>query len=135
MYAKLHVIGNVGREPEIKSSGSGVRFAKFPVAVNTVSKGEKTTQWIDVVIFNDKTVDVVEAYVTKGTKVFVEGQPQVRGYMSKSGDAKASLELVVGRFDGRILLLSPKDEGAGERRLDNASEPSHSDGLDDSIPF
>lgn len=135
MYAKMQVIGNVGREPEIKTSGAGVRFAKFPVAVNTVTKGEKTTQWIDVVVFNDKTVDVVESYVGKGTKVFVEGQPQVRGYLTKQGDPKASLELVVGRFDGRILMLSPKDEGAGERRSDNASEPSHSDGLDDSIPF
>lgn len=135
MYAKMQVIGNVGREPEIKTSGAGVRFAKFPVAVNTVTKGEKTTQWIDVVVFNDKTVDVVESYVGKGTKVFVEGQPQVRGYLTKQGDPKASLELVVGRFDGRILLLSPKDEGAGERRPHNASEHSPSDEVDDSIPF
>lgn len=138
MYAKMTVIGNVGRDPEIKTSPSGVKFARFVVAVNKVSKGEKITQWIDVVIFNEKTCDVVENYVRKGTKIFVEGEPTVRAYAAKTGEAKAALELVVGKFDGKILMLSSREDGPQASTV--TSRYSTATGLaadldDDSIPF
>jgi single-strand DNA-binding protein len=130
MYAKMTLIGNVGRDPEVKTSASGVKFARFVVAINKISKGEKTTQWIDVVVFNEKTCDVVETYIRKGTKVFVEGEPTVRAYAAKTGEAKAQLELVVGKFDGRILMLSGREDAPAK-----ANVPDLSSDDDDSIPF
>lgn len=138
MYAKMTVIGNVGRDPEIKTSPSGVKFGRLVIAINKVSKGEKITQWIDVVIFNEKTCDVVESYVRKGTKLFVEGEPSVRAYSSKIGEAKAQLELVVGKFDGRILMLSSKDEGGASQTRSSYSTATQTETVmddDDSIPF
>lgn len=138
MYAKMTVIGNVGRDPEIKTSPSGVKFGRLVIAINKVSKGEKITQWIDVVIFNEKTCDVVESYVRKGTKLFVEGEPSVRAYSSKTGEAKAQLELVVGKFDGRILMLSSKDEGGAPQTRSSYSTVTQTETVvddDDSIPF
>ena len=134
MYAKMTVIGNVGRDPEIKTSASGVKFARFVVAINKISKGEKTTQWIDVVVFNEKTCDVVETYIRKGTKVFVEGEPTVRAYLGKTGEAKAQLEVVVGKFDGRILMLSGKEDGPAKTSYSTATSVETADD-DDSIPF
>lgn len=138
MYAKMTVIGNVGRDPEIKTSPSGVKFGRLVIAINKVSKGEKITQWIDVVIFNEKTCDVVESYVRKGTKLFVEGEPSVRAYSSKTGEAKAQLELVVGKFDGRILMLSSKDDNVASGAKTSYSTATQTETVmddDDSIPF
>lgn len=134
MYAKMTVIGNVGRDPEVKTSASGVKFARFVVAINKISKGEKTTQWIDVVVFNEKTCDVVETYIRKGTKVFVEGEPTVRAYAAKTGEAKAQLEVVVGKFDGRILMLSGKEDGPAKTSYSTATGVETAED-DDSIPF
>ena len=128
MVAKVTVIGNLGKKPEIKATGDGKKFARFSLAVNRYVNKEKSTMWVDCVCWDEKKTEVLEAFADKGTKVYVEGQLEKRTYM-KDGVEKLAVEVSIGRFSGDMQLLTRGDGGG--------STPSGGGSIDlnDEVPF
>jgi single-strand DNA-binding protein len=105
MFARVSIIGNLGRTPEFKDATNG-RFAKFSVATNSWNGKEKVTTWWDVVCWDQKKVEFLEKYVTAGGKLFVEGELVKRTYTDKNGAEKLAVEISIGKFGGTLLSLS-----------------------------
>jgi len=125
MVAKVTLIGNIGKEPEIKSYGDK-RSARFSVAVNRWVKKEKTTMWVSVVVWDQKKVEVIESYASKGLKVYVEGNLEIREY-EKDGVKKTATEVVVGAFNGEFQMLD------NTKKSETTGKPSND--LDEDMPF
>lgn len=144
---KVHLIGNLGADPEIRNLNTGSKVANFSLATseswkdkNTGEKKEKT-EWHRVVVWNEGLVGIVEKYLNKGDKVYVEGQLQTRKW-EKDGQDHYSTEIVLSGFGGSITMLSSPN-GGGRENDENASKPGNSGSrggggsrdLDDEIPF
>jgi single-strand DNA-binding protein len=115
---KVILVGNVGKDPEIRATSNGSRLANLTLATseswrdkNTGEKKEKT-EWHRIVIFNDNLVKIVEQYVKKGAKLYVEGQLQTRKWTDNSGVEKYSTEVVLQGFGGTLTMLDGA-KGAG----------------------
>ena len=114
---KVVLVGNLGREPEIRHTNNGKKIASFSLATSDVWKdtnGERQekTEWHRVVVFNSNTADFVERFLKKGSKVYVEGSLQTRKWTDNSGQDRFTTEIVVGNFKGEIILLDPRGEGS-----------------------
>lgn len=143
---KVMIIGNLGADPEIRRTQSGDPIANFSVAVterwkdkNSGDKREKT-EWVRVVCFNKGLAGVIEQYVKKGTKVFVEGKLQTRKWQDQSGNDKYTTEVVLDGFNGSLEMLGGKQENSsnGNSRASGANSHGGSSGgggIDDEIPF
>jgi single-strand DNA-binding protein len=116
---KVILIGNVGKDPEIRNMQNGGKIANLTLATsetwNDKASGERKekTEWHRVVVFNDRLVDVVERFVKKGEKIYVEGALQTRKWTDQSGQEKYTTEIVVDRFRGEITLLGGRAGGGG----------------------
>ena len=117
---KVILIGNLGRDPEIRSTQDGTRIAHMSVATsenwrdrNTGERRERT-EWHRVVIFDDKLVEVVERYVKKGSKLYLEGQLQTRKWTDQSGQDRYTTEVVLQRFRSQLTMLDPRGSGEGQ---------------------
>ena len=156
---KVILVGNLGRDPEIRSMPNGDRIANLSIATSETwrdkSSGERKekTEWHRVVIFNDNIVKVVENYVKKGSTVYIEGALQTRKWTDKVCVEKYSTEIVVGKFKGELTMLGGRDgggasQGGGGRGNDDdyssgfstggankPSGPRESYDLNDDIPF
>lgn len=142
---KVTLLGNVGKDPEIRSSNDGREIATFSLATSDTWKdkatGEKRerTEWHRIVIFSDGLVGVVKNYVKKGTKLYIEGSLQTRKWVDNTGIEKYTTEIVLQNFNSALILLDSK---GSEDYLDDSSKPNkstpstfnHSE-LDDEIPF
>ena len=116
---KVILVGNVGRDPEIRSTQDGTRVANLSLATsenwrdkNTGERKERT-EWHRVVIFNERLVDVVEKYVKKGAKLYIEGALQTRKWTDNTGAEKYSTEVVLQRFRGELTMLDSRGGGGG----------------------
>ena len=115
---KVILVGNLGRDPEIRSMPNGDRIANLSIATSEQwrdkSSGERKekTEWHRVVVFNDNIVKVVENYVKKGSTVYIEGALQTRKWTDKDGVEKYSTEIVVGKFKGELTMLGGRDGGS-----------------------
>ena len=116
---KVILIGNLGKDPEIRTLGSGDRVANLRLATteswrdkNSGERKEKT-EWHSVVIFNDNIVKVAEQYLKKGSSVYVEGALQTRKWTDQQGQEKYSTEIVIQRFNGQLTMLGGRGESAG----------------------
>ena len=114
---KVILLGNLGRDPEIRSMQSGSKMANFSIATskrwkdrNTQEQKEKTS-WHNIVIFGDGLVDIVEKYVKKGSKVYVEGELQTRKWQDQSGQDRYTTEVVVQGFNGVMQMLGGRAQG------------------------
>lgn len=111
---KVILIGNLGKSPEIRFSSDGSKIATFSVATSDVWKDKMTgerkdrTEWHKVVVFNDKLAEVVEKYLQKGSKVYLEGQLQTRKWTDQQGIDRYSTEVVLQKFRGELTMLDPK---------------------------
>lgn len=152
---KCLIIGNLGRDPEIKTLNSGDRVANLSVACSESwrdkSSGEKKerTEWVRVVIFNEHLVKVAEQYLKKGSTVYLEGSLQTRKWTDNSGVEKYSTEVVLQKFRGELVMLGGRGDGGQSDSGDDhggqydgadatgRSKPkeSFSADLDDEIPF
>ena len=146
---KAILIGNLGRDPEIRSTQDGTKIANLSLATseswkdkNTGERREKS-EWHRVVIFGP-LAEIAEKYLKKGSKVYIEGQLQTRKWTDQSGQDKYTTEIVLQRFRGEIIMLDGKPEqGTGERVAapERASDPERKEplkgggDLDDEIPF
>lgn len=115
---KVMLIGNLGKDPDIRSTQSGTEIANLTVATaeswkdkNTGEKKEKT-EWHRVVIFNQNLVNVAKNYLKKGSKVYLEGQLQTRKWTDNAGIEKYSTEIVLQNFGGTIIMLDGKKTSA-----------------------
>ena len=116
---KVILIGNVGKDPEIRSTNDGTRIANFTLATSESwrdkASGERKerTEWHRIVIFNDRLTDVVEKYVKKGAKLYIEGALQTRKWTDKEGQERYTTEVVLQRFRGELTMLDSRGGGSG----------------------
>lgn len=116
---KVTLLGNVGNEPEIRSTQNGDKIANLSIATTESWKdknsGERKdrTEWHRVVIFNSGLVGVIERFVNKGSKLYIEGQLQTRKWTDKNGIDKYTTEVVVQRFGGELVLLDSRGSNSG----------------------
>ena len=156
---KVILVGNLGRDPEVRRLNSGAPVVNLRIATSESwrdkNSGERQerTEWHSVVIFNENLAKVAEQYLRKGSKVYVEGQLQTRKWQDQSGQDRYTTEVVVQRFRGDLTLLdragesisddrggggdfgrsSPMESGGGGRG--GRSGGSYAEELDDEIPF
>ena len=148
---KVILVGNLGKDPEIRSTQDGREIASFSIATSESwkdkSSGERKekTEWHNIVVFNPQLVTVVKNYVKKGSKLYIEGALQTRKWTDKDGHDRYSTEVVLQNFNGNLTMLDSKRDGssndnAGYNQSYNqpasagASKPA-SELLDDEIPF
>jgi len=147
---KVILIGNLGRDPEVRTTQNGTKVANLSLATSEnwrdKSTGERKekTEWHRVVIFGT-LADIAEKYLKKGSKVYVCGQLQTRKWTDQSGQEKYTTEVVLQRFRGELTLLDSRggegDMGGGpeERGTEGgggtAPRGGGAAGLDDEIPF
>jgi single-strand DNA-binding protein len=152
---KVILVGNLGRDPEIRSFQNGGRVANLSLATSESWRDKATgerkekTEWHRVAIFNDRLVEVVEKYLKKGAKVYIEGQLETRKWTDQSGQEKYTTEVVLRQFRGELTMLDgrggggggaggPDDDAGGSAPPSGGGAPrgrAKSDVLDDDIPF
>ncbi len=157
---KVMLIGNLGKDPEVRSFQNGGKVCNFSLATsenwkdkNTGERREKT-DWHNIAIFNENLVRIAEQYLKKGSKVYIEGTLQTRKWQDQSGADKYTTEVVLQNFNGTLVLLDRAEGGAGARsggynqddgngfggggasRSGGSTRPSAFDSdLDDDVPF
>lgn len=138
---KVILVGNLGRDPEVRRTQSGDPIANLRVATSETwtQNGERKerTEWHTVVIFG-KLAEVAEKYLRKGSKVYLEGQLQTRKWQDQSGADRYSTEVVLQGFNGKLVMLDGKgerDDGPVMDRGQRGGAGYSSAGLDDEIPF
>ncbi len=116
---KVILVGNLGRDPEIRFTQSGQKIANMSVATSEQwrdkQSGERRekTEWHRVVIFDERLADIVEKYVKKGSKVYLEGSLQTRKWTGNDGVEKYTTEVVLQRFSGVLTMLDSPGGGGG----------------------
>ena len=146
---KVMLIGNIGADPVIRQTQDGKRLAQLSLATSESwkdkSTGEKKekTSWHRIVIFNDGLAGVVESYVKKGSKLYIEGQLQTRKFTDQNGNEKYTTEVILGNYNGILTMLDSRGSGSSESISDMSSDmnqeaidssPADID-IDDEIPF
>ncbi|MDJ0968861.1 MAG: single-stranded DNA-binding protein [Kiloniellales bacterium] len=117
---KVILVGNLGRDPEIRTTNDGTKVANLSLATSESwrdrNSGERRerTEWHRVVIFNDRLVDVVEKYLNKGSKIYIEGQLQTRKWTDRDGQERYTTEVVLQRFRGELTMLDGRSGGGGD---------------------
>ncbi len=116
---KVILVGNLGKDPEIRTLNSGDRVANLTIATSETWRDKMTnerkekTEWHRVVIFNDNLAKIAEQYLRKGSSVYIEGSLQTRKWTDQSGQEKYSTEVVLQKFRGELTLLGGRGEGGG----------------------
>ncbi len=116
---KVILVGNLGRDPEVRSSQAGAKIVNMSVATSEnwrdKSSGERRekTEWHRVVVFDERIGETCEKYLRKGSKVYLEGTLQTRKWTDKDGNDKYSTEVVIPRFNGVMTMLDTRGEGGG----------------------
>ena len=116
---KVILVGNLGRDPEVRYMQSGDKVVNLAVATserwNDRQSGERRekTEWHRVVVFDQNIAEVAEKYLRKGTKVYLEGQLQTRKWTDQQGQEKYTTEVVLQRFRGNLTMLSGRGEEGG----------------------
>jgi len=157
---KVMLIGNLGRDPEIRNTAAGQPIANLRVATSeswrdkTSGERMERTEWHSVVIFNENLAKIAQQYLRKGSKVFVEGQLATRKWTDQAGTDRYTTEIVLTAYRGQLVLLdtsereapsedaygstSPKPDRnayADQRKSDKPYKPPAAADLDDEIPF
>ena len=131
---RVFLLGNLGKDPEIRTMQNGKKVASFSLATSETWKDKATgerkskTEWHNVVIFNEGLVRIVEQYLHKGSKVWIEGQLQTRKWTDKSGQDRYTTEVVLQGFNSALTMLEgPK----GSERQESAPAASY----EEEVPF
>ena len=154
---KVILLGNLGRDPEIRSMQSGKKMASFSIATSKRWKDRNTqeqkenTSWHNIVVFNEGLVDVIEKYVKKGSKIYVEGELSTRKYQDKDGNDRYTTDVVLQGYNSNLTMLGSNNSfsSSNEQSVSNSSDDisinddftsssndsSDSTNLDEDIPF
>ena len=125
---KVILVGNLGRDPEIRSTNDGTRIANLNLATSeswrdrTSGERRERTEWHRVVIFNERLVEIAEKYLRKGSKLYVEGALQTRKWTDQQGQEKYSTEVVLQKFRGELTMLDGAGGGRGQGAGGGAGE-------------
>ena len=117
---KVILVGNLGKDPEIRSMQNGGRVCNLTVATSESWKDKSTgerkekTEWHRVVIFNDNLSQIAEKYLRKGSKVYLEGALETRKWTDNSGQEKYTTEVVLKQYRGELTMLEGRGEGGGQ---------------------
>ena len=141
---KVILIGNLGNDPEIRSTNDGREIANFSLATSESWKDKvtgdkrKKTEWHRIVCFNEGLVKIIKEYVKKGTKLYIEGQLQTRKWLDNTNQEKYTTEVVLQGYNANIILLGTGNNSMGQS--EQSTTPSNNpvfenDELDDNIPF
>jgi single-strand DNA-binding protein len=140
------LIGNLGKDPEIRHTQDGRAIANFSIATSESwtdkRSGEKRekTEWHRIVVFSEGLAKICEKYLKKGSKVFVRGSIQTRKWQDQSGTDRYTTEIVLQGYRAQIVMLRRANSGGDDADTDYVPERSsrggaqHSD-MDDEIPF
>ncbi|NNE54258.1 MAG: single-stranded DNA-binding protein [Sulfitobacter sp.] len=137
---KVILIGNLGRDPEVRSFQNGGKVCNLRIATsenwkdrNTGERREKT-EWHSVAIFNENLVRLAEQYLRKGSKVYIEGQLETRKWQDQSGQDRYSTEVVLRPYRGEMTFLDGRDGGGGGGSYEGGSGGDYGGGGYDSGP-
>ncbi|MFO1167796.1 MAG: single-stranded DNA-binding protein [Rhodoblastus sp.] len=117
---KVILVGNLGRDPEVRTFPSGDKVVSFSMAMTESWRDKATgerkdkTEWVNVSIFNEALGRVAEQYCRKGSKIYLEGQLQTREYTDKDGNQRKATEVVLQKFRGELTLLDSRNSRGGE---------------------
>lgn len=117
---KVILVGNLGRDPEVRSMGDGSPVVNLSIATSETwrdrSSGERRerTEWHRVVIFNENLAKVAQNYLRKGSTVYIEGQLQTRKWTDQQGQEKYTTEIVLQRYRGELTMLGGRGDSAGQ---------------------
>lgn len=139
---KVILIGNVGKDPEIRLTQDGKEIASFSLATSETwrdkNNGEKRekTEWHKIVVFFPQLVDIVKKYVRKGKKIYIEGSLQTRKWMDQSNTEKYITEILLQSYGSILILLDGnRNDGSGAGSDDDGSfRSSHTSGSGTSRP-
>jgi len=153
---KVILIGNLGRDPEVRQFQNGGQVCNLSIATsenwkdrNTGERKEKT-EWHRVAIFNEGLVRIAQQYLRKGSKVYLEGQLETRKWQDQSGQERYTTEVVLRNYGGTLTMLDGRDGGGmgawggsmgydqgggGPRQVEGPAEDFSRQDLDDEIPF
>jgi single-strand DNA-binding protein len=141
MVNKVILVGNVGQEPDIRFSQSGAKIATFSLATSEYWKDKATgerksvSQWHRIVIFNENIANIVESYVKKGSKIYIEGSLQSRKY-TRDNVEKTITEVVLTQFRGELQLLDNKGNSNQESSQTSSNNTvAGAIDIDDEVPF
>jgi len=135
---KVILVGNLGRDPEIRSTNDGTRIANLNLATSESwrdrASGERRerTEWHRVVIFNERLVEIAEKYLKKGSKIYVEGALQTRKWTDQQGQERYSTEIVLQRFRGELTMLDGARGGGQGAGASEGFDEGYSGGPGDS---
>ena len=152
---KVILLGNLGKDPDIRSMQSGKKMASFSIATSKRWKDRNTqeqkenTSWHNIVVFNEGLVDVIEKYVKKGSKIYVEGELSTRKYQDKDGNDKYTTEVVLQGYNSTLTMLGSSNNASSSNsdqpmissddsnNNDNSfnSDSSDTSNSDEDIPF
>jgi len=148
---KVILVGNLGRDPEVRSTQDGAKIVNLSVATSERWKDRNTnetrerTEWHRVVIFNEQLANIAEQYLTKGSTIYIEGQLQTRKWTDQQGVEKYTTEVVLQRYRGELTMLGSRGGSGGDAvgapaqgsiSSGTTPPPSPADaGIDDDIPF
>jgi single-strand DNA-binding protein len=133
---KVTLIGNVGKDPEIRTTADGKEIANLIIATSESWKdkttGEKKdkTEWHRVVVFNDGLSKVIKNYVKKGSKLYIEGTLQTRKWQGNDGKDNYTTEIVLQGFNSNLILLNHSNN-----QQSNSNQLDLNNDLDDELPF
>jgi single-strand DNA-binding protein len=141
---KVTLIGNVGRDPEIRTTQDGKEIASITLATSESWKdrlsGERKerTEWHRIVVFADGLVNIIKNYIKKGSKIYIEGALQTRKWVDNTGAERYSTEIVLQNYNSALLMLDNSRSGAGDSFSSDSSSSNnnfHAEEIDDEIPF
>ncbi|WP_095589725.1 single-stranded DNA-binding protein [Actibacterium ureilyticum] len=116
---KVILVGNLGRDPEVRSFQNGGKVCNLRIATSENWKDRNTgerrerTEWHSVAIFSEPLARIAEQYLRKGSKVYIEGQLETRKWQDQSGQDRYSTEVVLRPYRGELTLLDSRNEGGG----------------------
>jgi len=146
---KVILVGNLGKDPEIRTFPNGGRVANFSIATSESWKDKATgerkerTEWHRISVLNDALVGIVEKYIKKGSKLYIEGQLETRKY-EKDGRDVYTTEVVLRPYRGELTMLDSKGGGSSAANDFSSGPASEGEGksfaaaaggMDDEIPF
>lgn len=127
---KCIIVGNLGKDPEVRTTQSGGKIVSFTVATsdtwNDRQSGERKerTEWNRVTIYNERIAEFAERFLTKGRKVYLEGSLQTRKWTDQSGQDRYTTEVVLPKFRGELVLLDSRQDGQGASQRNANQQPS-----------
>ena len=129
---KVILVGNLGKDPEIRSTQGGTEIASFSIATSESWKDKSTgerkekTEWHNIVVFNPQLVGIVKSYVKKGSKLYIEGALQTRKWQDKDGHDRYSTEVVLQNYNGTLTMLDGKSGGSESSSYSGSSSSASS---------